>query len=876
MNNSSPGVRTSPANPHLFHVKGTRISHYLPGVFIPSLLFGQAYVIQTVAGSDADGDGTPAVYASLNQAEGVATDTSGNVYLSDGADHRVRRIGRDGIIHTLAGTGFSGFRGDGGPAANAQLSSPYGLVVDRGGSVYVADLGNARIRKITPDGRIITVAGGGTISLGPASEGSLATDVALNAPRNLAIDAGNALYFSDFGANLVCRIAPEGTISIAGGNGLASRGADGLPATASSISSPAGIALDSSGNLYVAESRYGRIRKISRGFITTAYSGGGSLPTLVTPTGLAMDGSGAMYIADGYSGQILKLVPNGTVLPLSIAARDLAVDGTGSLYAARGQYVWRLNPNGSATLIAGDGKFGFSGDGGAADMAHLYRPAGLAYDGKGNLYIADEGNARIRVVSPTGKITTLGGRGEGGILGDGGPAVQATLFSPGSVSVDLNGSIFIADTGSQRIRKITPDGAISTFAGNGTRSFYGDGGPAKLAQFDAPSAVLADRSGNLYISDTNNNRIRRISPDGTIVTVAGSSTAPGFGGDNSLGVYAQLNKPTALAFDRNGNLYIADTGNNRIRRLDNHGYISSLPIADLSLPRGVAVDSDDSVFISDTGNQRIRKWKPDGTLTTVAGTGRADFDGDNNSALLASLNYPGALVINPDGMPVVADYANNRVRKLIPVYAAAIVDEGPVRAVVNAASYLEGPVAPGEAISILGGPFGLSQPLNGSATVLGGLQVRFDSTEATLTFASDKQINAIVPVSVARSKSLTMEVYAKGSLISSRAITVADAAIGVFTNPLFAGQALALNPDNTLNTPDNPIKRGDVLAIFVTGEGAGPVAVAYAGYESEVIYKTASQVNFRVPPGFIPTGTMPLVVRAGTSESQPGVMISVK
>jgi uncharacterized protein (TIGR03437 family) len=853
-----------------------RTCWYLSSLFLPSLLWGQSYVIQTIAGSDAAGDGTPAVYTSLNQAEGVATDTSGNLYVSDAVDHRVRQVGRDGIIHTLAGNGFPGFRGDGGPAANAQLSSPYGLVVDRGGNVYVADLGNSRVRKITQDGRILTIAGGGTLPLGPANEGSLATDFALSAPRNLAIDSSNALYFSDFGANYVCRVSPEGILTIVAGNGSSGRAAEGLSATASSISAPAGLALDAAGSVFIAESRYGRIRKVSRGFITTAYSGGGSLPVLGTPTGLAIDASGAIYMADGYSGQILKLSANGIVLPISIAARDLAVDIAGNLYAARGQYVWRFNTNGSATLMAGDGKFGYSGDGGAADMSHLYRPAGLAYDGQGNLYIADETNCRIRMVTPAGKITTIAGHGEGGALGDGGAATQATLFSPASVAVDAYGLVYIADTGSNRIRRITTDGMITTFAGTGTRNFSGDGNLARFASFDSPAAVLPDRFGNLYVSDTNNNRIRRISPDGNIVTIAGSSQIAGFGGDNSLAVFAQLNKPTALAFDRNGSLYIADTGNNRIRRLDKYGYISSLPIVDLRGPRGIAVDADDSVFISDTANQRIRKWKPDGTLTTVAGTGRADFDGDNGSALLASLNYPAAVAINPDGIPVIADYFNNRVRKLIPTYAPAAVDAGPVRTVVNAASYLEGPVAPGEAISILGGPFGPSQPATGSATVLGGLQVRFDGVEATLTFVSDKQINATVPPSVAGSKSVTLELYSNGSLVSSRSVPVAAAAVGVFTNPGVAGQVLALNPDNTLNTPDNPVKRGDVLAIFVTGEGAGPVSVYYAGYESEVIYSSGGQVNFRVPAGFIPTGTMPLVVRAGGSESQAGVAVSVR
>ena len=876
MNYLSNRVRVFPLNSHLLPVKVIRMLGCPIGILLSSSLWGQAYIIQTAAGSDAAGDGTPAVYASLNQAEGVATDTSGNVYVSDAVDHRVRRISRDGIIHTLAGNGFPGFRGDGGPAANAQLNSPYGLAVDRGGNVYVADLGNARVRKITPDGRIFTVAGGGAVALSAASEGSAATDVSLNAPRNLAIDSNNALYISDFGANLVCRVTPEGVITIAAGNGSFGRSADGVPAANSAIAAPAGLALDSSGNLLIAESRYGRIRKLTRGILTTAYAGGGSLPSLGTPTGLAIDGAGAMYMADGFGGQIVKLNPNGVVLSISISARDLAIDIAGNVYAARGQYVWRFNTNGSATLIAGDGKFGYAGDGGAADSAHLYRPAGLAYDGQGNLYIADEANNRIRMVSAPGKITTVAGHGEGGFLGDGGPAAQATLYSPGAVAVDSYGLLYIADTASDRIRRVSSDGVIATFAGTGVRGFSGDGSTARYAMFDRPAAVLPDRLGNVYVSDTNNNRIRRIAPDGSIVTIAGSSLKAGFGGDNSLAVFAQLNRPTGLAFDRAGNLYIADTGNSRIRRVNKYGFIESLPIADLNLPRGVAVDADDSVLIADTGNHRIRKWKVDGTLSTLAGTGNPDFDGDGGFAALASLNSPTALLIGPDGVLIIADYGNNRVRKLIPTYAPAGVEAGPQQTIVNAASFVEGPLVAGEAITILGGSFGPSQPASGSATILGDLQVRFEGAEATLTYVSDKQINTTVPASVSGKKTVAVEIYSKGILKSSRALPVADAAIGIYTNPGAKGQALAVNPDGTINSSDNPAKRGDVLSIFVTGEGMGPVSVYYAGYESEIVYSGGGQINFRVPAGYIPTGTLPLVVRSGGSESQAGVTISVR
>ncbi len=838
-------------------------------------VYGQGYVIQTIAGSDAVGDGTPAVYASLNQAEGVAADAAGNLYIADASDHRIRKVGKDGIITTLAGTGFPGFNGDGGLASAAQLNSPYGLAVDRTGNLFVADLGNARVRKITPEGRIYTVAGGGPLPLARANDGSAATTIALKSPRNIAFDSNNELYLSDFSANYICKVNSQGILNIVLGTGSPGYVIDGTTAGYTNLAGPAGLAFDNSGNLFIAESRTTRVLKLTRGVITTAYLGDGrTTPILGTPTGIAIDGAGNLYMADGYGSQVIKLSPNGTLTLIGLAARDVAVDTNGNLYAAKGQYVWRYNANGSATLMAGNGNYGYAGDGGAADAAHLFHPASMAIDLKGNLIFADEANHRIRMVSPTGRITTVAGHG-GGALGDGGPAAQATLSSPAAVAVDAYGAIYIADTGNQRIRKITPDGVILTFAGAGFSGFYGDGQSAKLAQFSQPSGLALDSAGNLYISDSNNNRIRRVGSDGTIATIAGSSTRAGFGGDGSLAAYAQLSQPRGLAFDRAGNLYVADTGNNRIRRVNKAGFIESLPVLDLSAPHGVAIDSDDSVIIIDTGNNRVRRWRPNGTVLPLAGTGRAEFSGDGGPASQAALASPSAALPLADGTVLIADWGNNRIRKLYP-QAASLVVSGPVSSVVNAASFAAGPVAPGEAISILGSGFGASAAVTGSATILGGLQVRFEGTPAMLTFVSDSQINAIVPASVAGKENVTMELLAGGVLNSSRTIAQADAAVGVFTNVGGTGQAVAVNSDGSLNSRANPANRGDVIAIFVTGENAGPLTVLYAGYESEIGWSGPGQINFRVPAGFIPTGTQSLVVRSGKSESQSGVTIEVR
>jgi len=849
---------------------------YLLGIFLSYTAWGQGYVIQTIAGSNATGDGNPAVYSSLGQAEGVIADGAGNVYVSDAADHRVRRIGRDGIITTVAGTGFPGFRGDSGPAADSQLNSPYGLALDRGGSLYIADLGNARVRKITPDGRILTVAGGGTLPLNRKSEGSQATDIALKAPRNLAFDSAGALYISDFGANMVVRVAPDGNTTIAVGNGGSLLTYDG-PASNANIGAPAGLAFDSSGVLYIAESQNGRIRKLSAGYLSTAYLSLAGMPQLNTPTGLAIDSSGAIYVSDGFGGQIIKMNKSGTVSQISISARDLCVDSAGNVLAARGQFVWRFNTNGTATLVAGDGKYGFAGDGSAADAARLYHPAAIATDAQGNLYIADEANNRVRMVSPTGKLTTIAGHASGGYLGDGGPAVEATLNNPGGVAVDTYGLVYIADTGANRIRRISPEGTITTFAGTGNGGFYGDGVSARNASIDHPTAIMVDRNGYVYIADTNNNRIRRISPDGNITTVAGSTSVPGFGGDNALAIYAQLSKPTGLAQDRAGNIYIADTGNGRIRRLDKlSGIITSLPIVDLTSPRGIAFEADDSLLIADTANQRIRRWKADGTISTIAGTGRAEFEGDGGNALQASFFNPYAVLPNADGTILIADYLNNRVRKLTPSAVQPAAVTFPTATIVNAASFVEGPVAPGELVSILGGPFSTQDPITGNATILGDIQVRFDGLEAALTYVSPKQINAIVPDAIAYKTTVTIEIYQKGVLLTSKVVGYSLSSLGVYTINGGSGQAAAYNADGSANSAANPVNRGDIVTIFVNGLGIQKPSVFYAGYESELQYVGGGQINFRVPAGFVPTGIQPVIVRVGSVESQPGVTIAVR
>ena len=336
------------------------------------------------------------------------------------------------------------------------------------------------------------------------------------------------------------------------------------------------------------------------------------------------------------------------------------------------------------TTIAGTGKVGFRGDGGPAIEAKLYFPAGVATDGVGNVYIADSSNDRIRKVDSTGTITTIaGGESAVNFPGDGGPASQAKLWSPSDVAVDGAGNLYIADRLNQRIRKVDSTGTITTIAGTGEPGFSRDGGPASQATLWSPSDVAVDGVGNVYIADSSNDRIRKVDSTGTITTIAGSGPHydGGFGGDGGPAVKAQLGRPSGVALDGDGNLYIADTDNQRIRKVDSTGTITTIAgtgkggfsgdggpavKAQLGRPSGVALDGVGNLYIADSSNDRIRKVDSTGTITTIAGTGKGGFSGDGGPAVKAQLRRPSGVALDGDGNLYIADSSNNRIRKLTP------------------------------------------------------------------------------------------------------------------------------------------------------------------------------------------------------------------
>jgi trimeric autotransporter adhesin len=373
------------------------------------------------------------------------------------------------------------------------------------------------------------------------------------------------------------------------------------------------------------------------------------------------------------------------------------------------------------STVAGSGVAGDSGDGSSALSAALGAPTGVAMDPQHNLYIASAVNHVVRRVASNGVITTAAGTGLAGSSGDGGLATAAQLNTPMSVAADQSGNIYIADEGANKVRRIAPDGTISTFAGTGAAGFSGDNGLASAAQLSSPSAVAVDPHGSVVIADTGNNRMRKVTSDGVIDTMAGTSTA-GLSGDGGAAFLAALNGPDSVAIGSDGTAYVADEGNQRIRRIAPDGSISSLmssanlvPLT-LASPMHLAVDSNQQLFVSDGQDQNIQAMGSACQLTPVAGTGSAGFTGDGGPAASAQVNSPANMATDSSGDVYFADSNNNRVRRLYQGScdspAAISFDPSPALSgmTVNGVVQLACPAAQPEALALASSGNGLQLP----------------------------------------------------------------------------------------------------------------------------------------------------------------------
>ena len=584
------------------------------------------------------GDGAPAANASLARPNAVAHDAKGNLYIADSDHCRIRVVSSTGTISTYAGTGICGYSGDGGPATKAEITNDFGLALDRHGNLLITD--GARIRRITPAGIISTIVGNGTA--GYSGDGGPALQAEINFPESVFVDLAGNIYIADTGNNVIRKVDTKNIIHTVAGDGTSGFSGDGGLATSANLNFPWTVIADNQGNFYFSDVNNERVRVVNSGGIINTFAGDG---------GFGNTGSGGPATSAAF-GQPYSLLLQG-----------------GNLYIGTSGFIWAVNlKTDIITITAGNGQNGYNGDGNTAlSTAFSASLTGLASDGSGGMFVGDSSNNRIRQIAATQIVSTAAG----GNVGDNGPSARAAVnFNTEFVHMafDSAGNLYIPDVYNNRVRKVTPQGVISTIAGTGVVGYTGDGGPATSATLFNPQAVAVDSLGNVFIADTGNLVIRKIDPSGTISTFVTLFL------QNSS---AESARAVGLAVDSAGNLYAAD-GVFAVWKITPSGATSvvagvlfdigyngdGVPATQawLNFPSGLALDKAGNLFIADWLNNRIRKVNPAGTISTVAGDGTEGFGGDGGLATSAMLNLPTDVAVDNKGNFYIADWINFRLR----------------------------------------------------------------------------------------------------------------------------------------------------------------------------------------------------------------------
>ncbi len=737
------------------------------------------------------GDGAAPAAASLNSPAGLYVDSSGNVFIADSGNNVIREVVQaTGFIQTVAGTGTAGYL-DGVTATSGELSNPMGVYEDKAGDIFIADTGNNVIREVVASAtpQITTVAGNHALGAGYNGDGILATNAELNNPKSVYLDGVGTVFVADYGNNRIRTFTLGGNIETIAGNGTSGASGDGGPATSAELNGPSSI------------------------FVSGSFSGA----TL----------NGQLYIADTNNNEIRQVTA-------SLPANLQTIQG-----------------------VAGNGLAGFTGNGAPARVAELFAPRGVYVDSSQNIFISDTGNSYVRLVAAaTGDILLYAGNGTLGFSGDGATATDASLNAPAGVAADGVGDIFIADTANNAIREVVNStGLMQTVAGIGGAAcnFAGNGSTAKNALMCAPAGVFVDGSGNTFIADTSNHVVREVVfTTGNIQTVAGIGT-PGFSGDGGFAIQAQLHSPSGVFVDSNGNVFIADTGNDCIREVlatgPNAGKISTIAgigtspgysgdtglatAAQLNSPASVYLDGFGNIYIADTGNNVIREVTggAGGDISTIAGdqTLGPGYSGDNGSPTAAQLNTPKGVLIDPSLNLFIADTSNNVIREVqvgtnkiqtvVGNHVAAFAGDGgkPTSASLHSPS--------GLALDHLGGIF-IADTGNNRIRDVSGLVPIGAATLSTQSVTFNNQVISTTsvsqPVQITNSGSAPLNIF-------SISPTGANATSFGQTNN--CGTTLAISAMCTINVTFTPQASGALVANLSISDSAAssPQLVALSG-----------------------------------------------
>ncbi len=827
--------------------------------FLALCLMAQApapWKARTVAGGNAAGDGGRAADASIRYLQSVAADDLGNVYFADADDHRVRRIDAQGTITTIAGNGVPGFSGDRGPAAQARINTPYGLCLSPLGDLIFADLGNARVRRISRDGQIDTIIGGGTRPLPVGGQSIPPLEVKLVAPRNVLATRSGSLYVSEFGANSILELRADGTFRT----------------VVTDVSGPTGLTLDTGGSLLFLDSGRASVRILRSDGRTEAFLPPSPVMPLERPLGLAMRRDQSLLIADTRGDFLWQRDIRGNVTSFPPGGRDVTLDSLGNILTAGGTWLRKLNLSGLTEILVGNTYSTYRGDGGPALLARLNQPIGVAADSRGNLFFCDSANHRVRRIATDGTLTTVAGFGEPSFRGDGGPAIEAGLRSPTYLVIDAFDNIYVSDSGNNRVRAFTPGGVIQTVAGTGRYEFSNDNMLATQASLANPAGLALDSEGNLYVAERNQNRIRRFAPGGRIVTVAGNALR-GNSGDQQDALLASLNFPSALAINGQGDLYIADAGNNAIRVVARStGRIRTL-LSDIKNSDGLAVAPNGTLYFGESKRNIVEQLTVAGDRSTIAGrVNENGFNGDEGNADAITLNEPAGLALLPGGGLVVADRLNNRIR-VLEASADIVAPILQTYRLVHAATFEATSLAPGLLMSLLTDQ--ISQPELAEVTL--------DSIVAPISFASPTQVNFQVPYAIAGRSQVGLEFRVGGALRYKAILKVVPASPAFFEVPGSGGLVSAAIAHV-----------GDIVTLKATGEGVlhdlqgvnVPVldySVSLDGVEAELMYVGAPfgspgpiQINLRLPSGIRRGGRLKVILNIGTYSNTKSQFISVE